>query len=200
MPVHRILLAVALGAAVAPPLAALPAAAAPTCANLSGSASADLVRVQALDPHAFALGRSPVGLRVAAARATLSATHTTASARGLETPLAVPVATATQQAPPARLTPTAGGPPTGPSGRYASPLIEVPRPTATTQTLAAPAKRMDIPVAPATLGAFGLTGNGAVVLRLSIGTVSQRITATAVTAEAATVRGAVLWWGWDGAQ
>src|SRR2546430_3681179 len=101
MPVLRILPAVARGAPVAPPLAALPAAAAPTCVNLSGSASADLVRVQALDPQAFALGRSPVGLRVAAARATLSATHTTASARGLETPLAVPVATATQQAPPA---------------------------------------------------------------------------------------------------
>src|SRR3954451_6601058 len=101
MPVHRILLAAVLGAVAAPPLAALPATAAPTCTNLSGGASADLVRVQALDPHAFGAAQSPGSLRVAATRGTRSATHTSATARSLDTPLAAALTTATQQAPPA---------------------------------------------------------------------------------------------------
>src|SRR2546423_4363595 len=101
MPVHRILLAAALGVVAAPPLAALPATAAPTCTNLSGSASADLVRVQALDPHLFGAAQSPVNLRVAARRVRRSATNTSATARSLDTPLAAALTTATQQAPPA---------------------------------------------------------------------------------------------------
>jgi hypothetical protein len=291
MPVHRILLAAALGAVAAPPLAALPATAAPACTNLSGSASADLVRVQVLDPHAFGAVQSPAGRRVAATQATLSATHATATARSLETQTAAPVTTATQQAPPApsasgnRITsppvdlgvarvgtgdlrvkagwpagsgcgtassrpaasssaaladalvlPRAGGgavlrvPSNLSSGadasltvrdghlattvsaragltelrlfeglgesiqlrvvtaptlsatagarssvRYTSPVIEVHRPNGLTQSLDAPTKTVDIPTA-------------AGVLRLSIGSVSQRITAKAVTAEAATLR------------
>src|SRR5690349_11615070 len=65
MPVVRLVLAAAVGAVLAPPLATLPATAGPTpdgcaAARLSASAGADLLRVQALDPRAVHLPGSPV--------------------------------------------------------------------------------------------------------------------------------------------
>jgi LPXTG-motif cell wall-anchored protein len=94
------------------------------------------------------------------------------------------------------LSATAGGTVARSSVRYTAPLIEVKRPNGTVQTLDAPGKRIDVPVAPAVLralGALGALGTGGwatagAVLRLTIGSVSQHVTATAVTAEAVTLR------------
>jgi hypothetical protein len=106
MPALRLVPVLAV-AALASPLAALPAAAAPpapACASVSASAGADLVRVSALDAR---LARpAPVGFRIASSHVDASGTRSTATARGLDATLAgaafgVPDTAAIQQAPPA---------------------------------------------------------------------------------------------------
>ncbi len=122
MPVVRsavaAVLGTALGAALVPALVTMPAAAGPApdgCggARLTGSARADLIRVQALNPHAFHLPASPVGLRVATTEAELATqpARTAASAHALTADPATAVSgpVATQQAPPVPLDPTMTG-------------------------------------------------------------------------------------------
>ena len=74
-----------------------------------------------------------------------------------------------------QLSAVAGGTVARSAVRYTAPVYEVTGPAGTTRRLDAAGQRIDIPL-PAS------------VLRLSIGTVTRHVTATAVTAEAATLR------------
>src|SRR5436305_6628951 len=98
------LLASAAAAALVVVVIPKPAAAAPShapCgASVTGTASADLVRIDALDARALGvLHASALGLRIASARAGVTTSRATASARAID-PLSASVAA--QQAPPAR--------------------------------------------------------------------------------------------------
>lgn len=101
--------AAALGAVVAPvAAAATPSPYGGHCgAGPTGSASADLVALTALDTHPLGLSLvGGAGLRIASARAGVAATKATASAQGIDAtlanlPLRFPTPVAAQQAPPA---------------------------------------------------------------------------------------------------
>jgi hypothetical protein len=102
-----VLAASAVGAILAPALPAAAAPSQPTCAmRLTGSASADLVRLDTLNLHTLGVLDQPgAGLRVASTRVTATPTKATATARGVDTSLAGlalagPPPVATQQAPP----------------------------------------------------------------------------------------------------
>jgi hypothetical protein len=97
--------AAALGAVVAPAAAAATPPTYGCDAGSAGSASADLVRLTALDARLSPAGGA--GLRIASARAGVASTKATASAQGVDAalanrPLRYPAPVAAQQAPPAR--------------------------------------------------------------------------------------------------
>jgi hypothetical protein len=105
----RLVAAAALGAVVAPVFAALPALATPShpACGAAAHASADLLRVDALNGRALGLASLPgAGLRLASARADITAASSSASARGIDAslaglPLAAPAPVAARQSPPA---------------------------------------------------------------------------------------------------
>jgi len=85
------------------------------------------------------------------------------------------------------LTATAGGTVARSSVHYTAPVFEVIG-KAGTRRLEVASQHLDIPVPPEALGSAVPAGAGSVVLRLSIGAVSQHVTGTSITAEAGTLR------------